>query len=686
MALSLKHTPLLRILIPFVIGIGIACIVHLNLWIWLTIIFVSAISYVCLSFSLRSPLARYNYQYLFSIPLFFICISLGAITTSFHMPQELDVTNINGKIIKAEIEDIQLKDFSMTLDVKISDKRGNNNRIRLNTRGVNYRLHEGDIIIFKANLSRTKNIDKSEFDYERYLFYNGIIYYQVIEIERIKKTGNNTSIYSLTKHLQRSIIHKINTSSLESDSRHFINAILLGERSYIDNDTRDQFSNAGVSHILALSGLHISIIISILWFLLFPFDYFGLRKFRIFITLIFILIFNILTGLSISVIRASIMITFVFIGTMLHRKNISLNALFGAALFILVFNPYAIFDISFQFSFITVLFILFCGERVLSMASRRKRIKFFFLSLIATSCIAMVSTSILSAFYFCTISWATIFSNLILLPILPIYMFVGVIHIILLLFGIDFILTNFVLNLIYDFIHQFINFVSHYPITHASGLYITLPEVLTYYLGLLFIIIWLYNNFNRNAMRLAIITFGALIIIHNLRPLFNNTPKIVIFNSPLQSQIAINCNHQAFIWNLNEDCPAEEFKSKHKFFIAKNSIKAISIIKPETTMKNHIFYIKKNFALIYGKRFIIAPKRKLRNQTEKIKLNCDYLIVTKNFYSSISHLCNLYDFSYLILSGDIYDEKLQALIDECKILNITPIVIKDSGTLQIDFN
>ena len=131
----------------------------------------------------------------------------------------------------------------------------------------------------------------------------------------------------------------------------FTIAFCTGDRRYMSDSDKQAFSQAGLAHILAVSGLHIGVITIILSALLFPIRGPRMNKFKFFAILACIWFYVAFTGLSSSAIRAAIMVSFVYASKIFLRKHSSINALAASAFFILIFSPNAIYDVGFQLSF-----------------------------------------------------------------------------------------------------------------------------------------------------------------------------------------------------------------------------------------------------------------------------------------------------------------------------------------------
>ena len=141
----------------------------------------------------------------------------------------------------------------------------------------------------------------------------------------------------------------------------FMKAMFLGERQDIPQFLKDVFARTGTVHILAISGLHVGIIIFIILFFLkavrIP------RKTRFVITMMFLIVYVFITGARPSVIRAAVMAMVLLGGYLFEREIDVYNSLAAAALMILLYNPKQLFDIGFQLSFLSVISIIYLYPR-----------------------------------------------------------------------------------------------------------------------------------------------------------------------------------------------------------------------------------------------------------------------------------------------------------------------------------
>jgi competence protein ComEC len=201
-------------------------------------------------------------------------------------------------------------------------------------------------------------------------------------------------------------------------------AILFGYVNAIDSDLRQTFAATGSSHILSVSGLHFSIIYGILYFL---FSFLGNSRKGMMLRQIILLplmwVFAFLTGLEPCVIRSAIMLSLWGIGNGILLRAFTLNTVGVAAFFMLLYNPFYLFDVGFQLSFLAVLAILLINPHLTALhESKNPAIRYVWeLSCVSTS--AQLGTAPLSMYYFHQFPLIYLVTNIFAIPLTGILMF-----------------------------------------------------------------------------------------------------------------------------------------------------------------------------------------------------------------------------------------------------------------------
>jgi competence protein ComEC len=193
--------------------------------------------------------------------------------------------------------------------------------------------------------------------------------------------------------------------------------MVLGDKSALTQELRDVYAVTGASHVLALSGLHLGIIYTLLSLLIV-----GRRWHMVSQILIVLCIwaFVFLVGMSTSVVRSATMLTVYALLSLGHRDKMTVNTLAFTAIVMLMFNPQSLYDVGFQMSFMAVFAILVLMPlmmRVFSMEYLLSHQALHWIwSMVAVSCAAQIGVAPLIAYYFGRFSTYFLLTNLIVIP------------------------------------------------------------------------------------------------------------------------------------------------------------------------------------------------------------------------------------------------------------------------------
>ena len=198
---------------------------------------------------------------------------------------------------------------------------------------------------------------------------NNNLYANLIEVKDLR--GGKKSVWAVFEDA-RARLNRYVTENFSADSGALVSAITTGQRGNMSDGLKDAFNSTGLAHVLSISGTHFGIF-SVLLFGLFRLvikflPYSLLQRITLYVTpsqgaavlcLPFMLAYLALSGWSIPAVRSFIMISLFLIGLLIGRKRFWLNSLLFAAFVIVLWNPEALFSLSFQLSFLAVLFIGF---------------------------------------------------------------------------------------------------------------------------------------------------------------------------------------------------------------------------------------------------------------------------------------------------------------------------------------
>lgn len=239
-----------------------------------------------------------------------------------------------------------------------------------------YQFREGDILMFNNSLANIKNAgNPGEFDAKSYwnskniyaMGFLGNEDFTLLDYENPNKVDlffRGTREYLLTTL----------DNALPNKEASIASALLLGNKSKLSNETRESFGNAGAMHVLAISGLHVGIIMYLLFFVLKSFSRWITRNLAIAITILFLWLFAGVTGWSPSVVRATLMFSLLLIGQQTGRSPSPMNSLFFSAFLMLMYDPLVLYDIGFQLSYGAMFGIFLFFNKVKDLIRPRSKI------------------------------------------------------------------------------------------------------------------------------------------------------------------------------------------------------------------------------------------------------------------------------------------------------------------------
>lgn len=232
-----------------------------------------------------------------------------------------------------------------------------------------------------------------------------------------KNECGNTNIFT---SLHDKAIERVNNSSLTAEAKSIVSAMLLGDKSMISKSVKRDFRYSGVSHMLAISGLHIGILFMILGFILKWLNFsFKTRILKTVIIIGILWIYTIIIGSPASAVRAAAMCTLFSIGSVRAVSSVSrYNTLCAAAFLMLIFNPATLYDIGFQLSFTAVAAILYAVPKVEKRIGKINIIVKYVIITATVTLSAQIAVTPLTMYYFGEFSAVTLVSNMLISPLI----------------------------------------------------------------------------------------------------------------------------------------------------------------------------------------------------------------------------------------------------------------------------
>ncbi|MFV0521931.1 MAG: ComEC/Rec2 family competence protein [Mangrovibacterium sp.] len=289
-----------------------------------------------------------------------------------------------------------------------------------------------------AKLRRIKNKGNPyEFDYAGYMQNKGIYYSCYLLPEKLQEIASlPLNMVQQSELLRQRMLH-IYQSKLSEETYPLVAALVLGYRENLDAEQKSYFQGAGISHILAVSGLHVGIVCAILAFLLKPIKTYRSGKW-IYVVLLLLGIWSyaVLTGLSPSVRRSAFMFSIFMLAYLLNRPNAIHSSIALSALVLLIISPNLLFDVSFQLSYAAVIAIVAIQPKLDELLEPKSKLGKWGWGIITVSLAAQLGTLPFTLYYFHQFPIYFLPANLLAIPVATFILCIGLIGLFLSSFGV----------------------------------------------------------------------------------------------------------------------------------------------------------------------------------------------------------------------------------------------------------
>ena len=421
----LKEYPLLKVVIPLIFGIWLREYFRLQVELPVLAALVAAfLLWIIFSFRfIQRPV--YRLRYISGVLLFVYVLLFGLVWSSLRSVKIYDSGDdviFKGYIVESlgqTSKSYKYKAVSQILKTgKSVSKEKLNGIIYIQQNNTSGRLGPGDEILLQG---RFVPFDKPEnpyaFDYSRYLMHERISFRIWAKPEYVRLEAgeriNSFSVYISRLHSKLSKFFE--KTGITGGNLALLKAFFMGDRSELVRENKQAFADAGVMHLLAVSGLHLGIIYLILVFLFKPLKK-GIAKVLFILLLIWGYAF--FTGFSSSVFRSAVMFSMVETGTLLKRRNTVYNQLIASMLIIILADPYSVFKAGFWLSHSAVAGIVAFYPLINNVVYFRFILFRWIWSLASVSVAAQLATFPLSIYYFHQFPVFFIFSNVLMVPVL----------------------------------------------------------------------------------------------------------------------------------------------------------------------------------------------------------------------------------------------------------------------------
>ena len=572
--------------------------------------------------------------YFFNITAYFLFFLIGMANISFqhkliHKNHYSHHIKENNTAILTIEKQLKSNIYYQKYETRISQINNTsvNGKILLNIRidSTNKSINIDDEILINTRFKTINEpLNLYQFNYRAYLEKQQI-YHQVSvsnsEIYAISK--RDFSLNGIASRFRKKINVALHHYHFKKNKLSIINALLLGQRNEVSKELLQQYAGAGAMHILAVSGLHIGILLLLLNLLLKPIERLKNGKTIKLILVIFLLwLYAIIAGLSPSIIRAVSMFTAIAIGLLSNKKTNTLHNLFISLFFLLLINPLYIFSVGFQLSYLAVISIVYFYPLFIRFYNPKNSVLKKIWQLFTISLSAQIGILPLSLYYFHQFPILFFVSSIVIVFFLGLILGLGILVIALALIGIlPQFFADFYGNIIW-FMNTFIAFIAKQESFVLRNITFSLALLVCLYLIIIFgFRYWNKSNPNKLILVLVSLVIFQVTVIYEKRNV-EIKQEFVVFNKSKKTIISIRKGKQTTIYH-----------SLDTSSILKN--KALIDYKTGTGKLNYMYNLLKNSYQFNHKKILLIDSLGIYNIPN---LNPNIIVLTQSPRLNIARL------------------------------------------------
>lgn len=578
---------------------------------------------------------QFNRSIWFGLNAFSLMICVGIITTAFH--NQKNFSNHYSHVISLEKDSLKTINFRVRevlksgnfydkyivdiLKVNNYDTSGKS-LLNIQKDSLKSTLKVDDILISKTAFKTLNHpLNPYQFDYKLYL-EKRYIYHQIFSNNNtIFKVKHKTqTLFGIANRIREQINIKLKSYDFKTDELAIINALLMGQRQDISESVFKNYANAGAIHILAVSGLHVGILLIILSYVFKPIERFKNGKLLKTILLITILwSFAIIAGLSASVTRAVTMFSIVTIALNYKRPTNIYNTLAISIFIILLFKPMFLFDVGFQLSYLAVFAIVSIDPLMYRLWQPKHWIIDKLWHTLTITFSAQFGILPISLYYFHQFPGLFFLSNLVIIPFLGIILGLGIVVIVLASMS---LLPNIgakIYGNIISLMNDFVGWVASKNQFLIKDISFNLLYVLVFYLSIITLINF-YKKRNYLSLKWFLISVCLIQVAFIYTKINKPSNQFIIFHKSRQTIIGNHSDNKFLVANDLDNNSRSSDKIITDYMVGSH-IKTIQkdSLKPSYYLNNKMLLIVDSLAIYNIKSF--KPDYVLLRQSPKINLN-----------------------------------------------------------------
>ncbi|MEO8721124.1 MAG: ComEC/Rec2 family competence protein [Ginsengibacter sp.] len=687
-----KKAPFLRLLLPVIVGIILQFYFKIQIVSILVLAVLSVVAFLLSVF--LSEAIRFRYKIIQGILISLLLVAFGALIT-----WQKDIRNQSswygkhtdsGSYLIATIDEPPVEK-AKSLKALASVELVINKESQQKTTGKilfyfakntsSNKLKYGDKIIFEKPLISIKNSgNPAAFDYAQYCAFQQI-YHQVYLKENEWKLleGNEATFYkSIIFETRNYILTTLQKYIPGNDESSLAKALLIGYRVDLDKDLVQAYSNVGVVHLIAISGMHLALIYYLLLWIFARIPVIKNSKLlRLLLVLFCLWFFSLLTGAPASVLRSAVMFSFIAIGESFEKKNQILNSLAISAFILLCYNPFMLWDVGFQLSYLAVSGIVIFQKNINNWFYFQNKFLNWGWQLASVSLAAQLLTLPICIYYFHQFPLLFLLSNMIAIPLSTIALWGCIALITISPIPFAALFLGKIVWLSIWLLNHSILLINQIPYSLWNELSLSITTTILLYL-IFILVLYGFIKKSKAAFKYGLaftLLFTSIITYNNWKLV--GQKKIIVYNIPMHNAI--------------------DFIYGHKYyFVGDSTVVNNNLLKNYNIQPAHISYkanqhsdlsnllsVKNKFYQFSNCRMLIIDSTFTYLRGHQ-KINLDYIIISKNPRLNFQNLANVFNCNRYVFDASNAPWKIDLWKKECEELHLQSYSVPEEGAFIIN--
>ena len=543
-------------------------------------------------------------------------------------------------------------------------------------------LKYGDKIIISKNLQRIKNSgNPGAFNYERYAGFQQIFYNVYLkDNDWVKTNDKNVNwfkqfVFSAREGVLSSLKKNIGNNK---DELGIAEALLIGYTNDLDKDLVQAYSNTGVVHIIAISGMHLGLIYLLLVGIFKKIPLLNKSRFaQVLLILGSLWLFSLLTGASASVIRAAVMFTFITVGTNFKKKSSIYNSLAASAFVMLCYNPFFLWDVGFQLSYLAVVSIIIFQIPIYTVIYIKNKWIDKIWKMAAISLAAQILTFPICIYYFHQFPNFFLLTNIIAVPLSSIILYAEIVLIIVDWIPSAGLFAGKIVTWLVWLMNKLVLWVNEIPYAVWEGIHATILSTWLLYAIVIAFGAWLINKNYK-------LLYGSVfcMLLFTLSGIYDNwqiqnQQKIIIYNVAQHQAIDfVSGNNYKFIGDsiLLQDGVLQNFNIKPTRV-------ALQLTQPTNTLAD---LSALNSFYQFHQIKILLIDHSINYEIPVQKIDVDIIVLSHGQKINMAQLAAVFNCKQYVFDASNTMWKIDKWQKDCEELHLRSYSIPEKGAFVVD--